>query len=585
MTFVVLILAAGYVLTSYLSPTSVRLAQDRQFTDVLNLTREAVISATVSASGASERPGNMPRPDVVADTVATKNYNGDAETGCFDQSKSNGLPLIIDHINIRCLGRFPWRSFGLSNTSFSENDPTGTMPWYAVSGNLAFQRCVEFLNPDILAFSYTGHICPADSGVTPTSLPYPWLTVRDGRGVVLSNRVAVVIIVPGPAINGQMRPTSPNLLGPNQYLDSVTITVTNVTAECPGPPCTLTFNNADLDNDFVQTDRSESFNDRLIYITIDELMEKIEIRAGQEIRASVQRFRQQFGSYPWLAPFNNPSIANYYKAVTGTRVGLVPIHQISQQFETEFSWRITNGNLEVFPGTVDADVVRNDVLRSAITNGKCKWNGMVAVECEGEILVPESIKKPNVRKRIVQIEYPVSWDASVVSVTHSPATATTVTTRSVIRPNGSLAKCLLVGLTRCVIVTDYDASGNVVGKGSLRFGTGSLTISKIRLYPDLPAWVTENRWHEFAIGAIALGWVPGAAGVCPCLTVNLDGGVERSDVSFLVLMAGAKLTRQARPSANPNDYFDSAYNRDVVGGQTFERQTTPTGSFNDRLYY
>ncbi len=196
LTFVILILAAGYVLTSFLSPSSVRLAQDRQYADILNRSREVIIAATVSASGASERPGNMPRPDVVADTAATKNYNGDAETGCFDQSKPNGLPLIIDQVNVRCLGRFPWRTFGFSNNSFSENDPTGMMPWYAVSGNLAFQRCLEFINSDILAFSFTGHICPVDGIGTPTSLPYPWLSVRDARGVVISDRVAFVLVVP-----------------------------------------------------------------------------------------------------------------------------------------------------------------------------------------------------------------------------------------------------------------------------------------------------------------------------------------------------------------------------------------------------
>ena len=578
LSFVVLILAAGYVLISYLSPNSVKLARDKEYAEVLQLARETLILAAVSAWGVTADPGNLSAPDVVANTAATKNYNGYADAGCFDQSKPNGLPLIIDHPNIRCLGRLPWRTFGLSSPSSGENDVIGTVPWYAVSGNLAFQLCLERFNSDILAFSYTGFICPAT-----TSLPYPWLTVRDGRGVVLSNRVAAVLIVPGPAINSQSRPPSPNLAGPNQYLDAATITITTVTAECPGPPCTLTFSNADLDNDFIQADASATFNDRLIYITIDELMPKIEQRAGQEIRAGVERFRGVYGSYPWLAPHGNPSVAANYVATVGTRVGLIPFHKKDQEFTTEFSWRITGGARDI-SGTVDDSALRNDPLNLIVTSGKCKWKGMIVVICDGEIMSPEPITKPSVAKRVVEIAYPESWDRTVVSVSHADATATSLTTREVKRPTGSLAKCLVTTLTRCVIVTDYNAAGVKIGEGSLLSGTGSLTTSRIRLYPELPEWVTDNRWHEFALGAIGPGWVPGAA-ACPCLTINLDGNPARSDVKFLVMMAGGLLAGQTRPSASVNDYFDSANNRDITTVLTFDRQSAASISFNDQLYY
>ncbi len=574
LSFVVLILAAGYVLTSYLSPTSVRLARDKEYAEILNSARDTLISAAVSASGVAEGPGNLSVPDVVADTAATKNYNGHAETGCFDQSKPNGLPLIIDNPNIRCLGRLPWRTFGLSSPSSGENDVIGTMPWYAVSGNLAFQICLEHFNSEILAFSYAGFICPAA-----TSLPYPWLTVRDGRGVVLSNRVAAVIIVPGPAINSQSRPPPPNLAGPNQYLDIATVTVTTVTADCPGPPCTFTFSNADLDNDFIQADPGPTFNDRLIYITIDELMAKIEQRAGQEIRASIERFRDLYGSYPWLAPFANPSIVGNYQAVTGIRVGLVPFYKVGQEFTTEFSWRITGGTIETSLGAVDDNVVRNAAPSLVVSNGECTWTNMKTVNCSGNLFNPA----PGVARREVQIEYPSGW-ANLIA-TPFPATATAFTTRQVTRPSGSFASCVTTSLTRCVIVRDYNAAGGLIGDRSLRTGTGSLITSGIRLYPELPEWVTDNRWHEFALGAIGPGWVPGAAAACPCLTINLDGNPARSDVKFLVMMAGGLLAGQTRPSASVNDYFDSANNRDIATALTFDRQSAASVSFNDQLYY
>ena len=579
LTFVVLILAAGYVLTSYLSPSSVKLARDKEYAEILQLARETVVAFAVSTSGAGERPGNLPAPDVVADSAATKNYNGDSELGCFDQSKPGGLPLIIDHINVRCLGRLPWRTFGLSGQAFSENDATGTMPWYALSANLAFQKCLEYLNSDILSFSYTGFICPVDDMRPPTSLPYPWLTVRDARGAVLSNRVAVVIFVPGPALNGQTRPPSPNLAGPNQYLDTVSVTVTTVTADCPGPPCTFTFSNADLDNDFIQADPSATFNDRLIYITIDELMAKIEQRAGQEIRASIERFRDLYGSYPWLAPFANPSIVGNYQAVTGIRVGLVPFYKVGQEFTTEFSWRITSGTIDTDLGTVDDNVVRNPAPSLVVSNGKCIWRNMKTVNCSGTILNPA----PGVARRKVQIEYPSGW-ANLIA-TPFPATATAFTTRQVTRPSGSFASCVTTSLTRCVNVRDYNAAGGLIGDRSLRTGTGSLITSGIRLYPELPEWVTDNRWHEFALGAIGPGWVPGAAAACPCLTINLDGNPTRSDVKFMVMMAGGLLGGKTRPNASADHYFDSDNNRNVATGLTFDRQSAASVSFNDQLYY
>ena len=574
LSFVVLILAAGYVLTSYLSPTSVKLARDTEYAEILNSARDTLISAAVSASGVAEGPGNLSAPDVVADTAATKNYNGHSETGCFDQSKPNGLPLIIDHPNIRCLGRLPWHTFGLSSPSSSENDVIGTMPWYAVSGNLAFQICLEHFSSEILAFSYTGFACPPA-----TSLPFPWLTVRDGRGVVLSSRVAAVIIVPGPAINSQSRPPPPNLAGANQYLDTVSVTVTTVTADCPGPPCTFTFSNADLDNDFIQADPGPTFNDRLIYITIDELMAKIEQRAGQEIRASIERFRDLYGSYPWLAPFADPSIVGNYQAVTGTRVGLVPFYKVGQEFTTEFSWRITSGTIATDLGTVDDNVVRNPAPSLVVSNGKCIWRNMKTVNCSGTILNPA----PGVARRVVQIEYPSGW--TNVTATPVPAAATTFATRQVTRPSGSFAACVTTSLTRCVIVRDYNAADGLIGDRSLRTGTGSLITSGIRLYPEFPEWVTDNRWHELALGAIGPGWVAGGGSACPCLSINLDGNRARSDVKFLVMMAGGLLAGQTRPSANVNYYFDSANNQNIAIALTFDRQSTASVSFNDQLYY
>jgi len=554
----------------------------------------------------------MPRPDVISDTPATRNYNGDAETGCYDATRPNGLPLQTDEdagASLRCLGRLPWRTLGLSHAAFSENDATGVMPWFAVSANLAAPNCLEFLNSDILAFSYTGFICPEKRGDAPISMPYPWLTVRDAAGTVMSNRVAVVVIMPGPAINGQSRPMPPNLVGADQYLDATTVTVTGVTPECPSPPCNVTFGNVDWDNDFIQGSLSETFNDRLLYITIDELISKIEERVGREIKASFERFSLTYSpagatSYPWLAPFANPSNPGVFYSVPLTRVGLIPFHAIGLSFTTDFTWQINNGTISS-GGTVSVNAVRN-TAGLVVSNGTCTWRtlGSRSVDCQGIILNPD----PSVTSRLVSITYPAS--GTFVS-TPTPATASAVATRQVVRNSGSLATCLST-TNSCVTVEDfYDANltddGTIpdptppvpVGQGWITGGTGQLTTSGIRVYPELPLWYTENRWNELMLGAVSEAYAPNGGGltcdVAPggrCLTVNLDSAIERSDVKFLAILAGRSLaatsvnpTPQTRPSVDPKDYYDTALNVDLVTGLVFDRETAASNSSNDRLFY
>ena len=616
LTFAALLLAASYFLLSSLSSTTLKLERDRRSQELLYSARDALLAYSLSASGASQRPGDMPRPDVIADTAGTRNYNGDAETGCFDQISPTGLPLQTDEdsgAKLRCLGRLPWRTLGLSYAAFSENDVTGVMPWYAVSANLAAPNCLEFLNSNILAFSHTGFICPEKRPDAPVSLPYPWLTVRDAVGAVLSNRVAVVVIMPGAAIQGQSRPMPPNLVGADQYLEATTVTVNTVTPDCPSPPCTLTFSNADLDNDFIQGAISETFNDRVLYITIDELMAKIEERVGLEVKAAFERFSRTYSpagatSYPWLAPFANPSSLGNFYSIPLTRVGLIPFNAVGLSFNTDFSWLINNGTIPR-SGTVTINAVRNTPANLVVPNGICTWRalGPRSVDCQGVITDP-ALLPSTVTSRRVSITYPTT--GTIVS-TPTPATASAVATRGVVRNNGSLAICLST-TNSCVTVEDFhddDVTDDtvvpdptpptLVGSGWVSGGTGQLTTTGIRVYPELPLWYAENRWYELMLGAVSESYAPNGGGltcdVAPggrCLRVNLNAAIERSDVKFLAILAGRSLAAtaqkpapQTRPSADPKDYYDTASNVDLVTGLVFDRNTAPSSSFNDRLFY
>ena len=75
-------------------------------------------------------------------------------------------------------------------------------------------------------------------------------TVKDALGNIISNRVAVVIILPMASIGAQSRPGSP-LAGITSYLEA---------------------GNSDFDNVFTLSAANSLFNDRLVFITIDELI-------------------------------------------------------------------------------------------------------------------------------------------------------------------------------------------------------------------------------------------------------------------------------------------------------------------------
>ncbi len=257
-------------------------ARERSSNEVLAQAKANLIAWSVSHP---TEPGRLPWPD--------RNGDGDYDGGsdCVTSGFSN------THL----LGRFPHAGdvspcdaapFG----SFTV-DGYGEPLWYAVSRNLLWNRGQT--NPDPTL----------NPGLLDGAAAYPWLTVRDESGNVLSNRVAAVIIAPGGVVGNQSRSgAAPN---PAQYLDSVTIGATN-------------YDNSDADLDFIMypdsrktTTDSDSFNDQLIYITIDELMRPVEKRVLGDAAVALQAYRDTYGRFPWLSPYRDPASATGAQTLTG----------------------------------------------------------------------------------------------------------------------------------------------------------------------------------------------------------------------------------------------------------------------------
>lgn len=332
---VILILGSVTFLVTSLSKATLSLERNRQSSDLLAKSKEAVLGYLVGG-GSAHTPGWMSPPDVLDKLSATEkladgvtqgsNYDGQWEAGCFNTLNAGNTPpytpLTTTPANMKCLGRLPWKGLGLSLGNTSENDPLGTMPWIAYSSNL--MNSTQPINSELL------------------NVTTNWLTVRDMNGNVLSNRVAFLIIIPGTPLAGQTRPLPPSLGGPQQYLDSIT-----VPAGCAAPCQPGTYSNFDLAahdpfiNGFIMgeehrwiddpanpgkqiEDSTYQFNDKLLYVTIDELMPLIEKRIAREVKQCLDDYAATSNNkYPWAVPVTDTS--NYLSA-NNTRFGRLPVY-------------------------------------------------------------------------------------------------------------------------------------------------------------------------------------------------------------------------------------------------------------------
>jgi len=318
--FIIGLGAAAFMFKMF-NASNLQAAQDEKTMRVLNEAKSALIAWAVAHPNS---PGMMPWPDRNVDL----DFDGDsAYDGKSDCVTTTFQPSYL-------LGQLPWRAqsnpcvmphIGLGSDF---RDAQGNHLWYAVSRNLVrdYQNSeYPIINP--------GMANPPNA-VTPYSRQggtdsYPWLRVLDRNGNLLSDRVAAVIISPGNPLEGQDRSSpAPDA---SQYLDKLTI----------GSNTFRNFDAALVDEDFIMGEDSKNlsasdatfarpyyFNDKLVYITIDELIEALEKRVGEVARASLKKYQDTNGYYPYAAQLGTTT--NYAceltapASTTGLMAGFLP---------------------------------------------------------------------------------------------------------------------------------------------------------------------------------------------------------------------------------------------------------------------
>ena len=269
----VLVLAATTLSLKALNSTEIKNTKSKKTAEALKEAKAALIGWSVSHP---VHPGIMPFPDRSLDG----NYDGNSD--CSSGPPTN-LNLLIGRLPF--LGQTAPCAAASPGLASSLVDGEGEQLWYAVSRNLIRTSSLPIINPSIADL-------PAES----------WLIVRDKNGQVVSDRVAVVIMAPGAPIGNQDR--SGGLAGPDAYLDSITITGTNY-ANDDYTVANESFVISDEMQSVSPTDprylQPYEFNDKLNYITIDELMLALEKRAIGEVALGLRAYNSTNAYYPYAA--------------------------------------------------------------------------------------------------------------------------------------------------------------------------------------------------------------------------------------------------------------------------------------------
>jgi hypothetical protein len=469
------------------------------------------------------------------------------------------------------IGRFPYKTLELEHL----RDGQGESLWYVVADNFRNNPKLEPLNSDT-----AGN-----------------LTVD-----VLSD-IAAIVLTPGPPLLSQDRNAGPDNIA--NYLED---------------------DNADFDAAFTTHDTG-SVNDRLVFITRQDLMQAVERRVLGEVSRRLRQYQTAYHAFPWLSPYDNPAVSVFHALLDAEATpgkgwqGHIAFHPFNwatrpsrmsgaNPFPTDIIW--TWGNISnaivSSSGTVDAFCVVNldcatgpyqhvTGLASPVPV-QCMWTDKETVECAtANVTRTTSYTYPlavGCSDGTLVRTYTINFPPYRGTVTVHDPTAAAYRTREVLL-NGALPS-----RTDAVQITDVysgpvSASCNygsvTTGAGSMSFttgttgklGTGNIHYDLDIKAGEMPEWFFKNDWHTLVYVAYAESeTLPGApASVCNaadnCLVLNGAGNPQHASRA-LALVAGRALAGEVRPAAQLSAYFESA---NSIVDEIFS-QGANTSTFNDQ---
>jgi hypothetical protein len=572
----VLILIAfiiGLATTAYLlyalNPARIRAEQDKKTYQSLNEAKQALIAWSVSHQ---YTPGQMPWPDRHLDPGI---YDGssDCATTVFQYSNLLGqLPSLPD--TSPCLDKNTGLSVYAGFSTYPSlgqdfRDAQGNKLWYAVSRNLVRQyeppASDPIINPNIINTS-----------------TYQWLEVLDRNGNLVSDRVAAVILAPGEALDGQNRSGAADA---SQFLDRFQIGA-------------AVFNNrgyATDDEDFIMGDDSRNvsandltfvqpynFNDKLVYITIDELMAALEKRVGEQVRTSLKTYQDTNGYYPYATQLGTTTNLSCWQNAAGTdglKEGLLPTNYQSCSY-TRTTTLPNSSSLgcvnAIFNPAASLGIIQIRFTRAGGSNfttttgaGTCVLTNTTCT-CTGAGSCSNATNNPRVT---------CTTSGCTATGTGSLGTFRTTGDKFTVRSGG----CAQTTFPNPNVVTGC-ATNNAVITCSASNGAAA-SCGDVRFDNLLPVWINQNQWGSFVYYRMAVSRLTPALPqlavgnrIADALVVTV--GRPINTVPFTLSKGAA----QVRPSCNAlNNYLDSVENTngDAVYDATFTQRSVV---YNDQTF-
>jgi len=300
----ILLLAGATVLFSVLDSNSIKIERGKKTAVALGEAKAALLGWS---TGHATMPGALPCPDT-------------------NNTGSSGTCTATAGI----IGRLPWKTLGANDL----RDGNGECLWYALSP--------VYRNTITVASRVSN---PINSNIPGT------ITVKGANGTTLPapvNPAIVVVIAPGAPLTGQDRSNaSSTVCGGNttasNYLDTAQ-GVNNSTGNVSGSNYT-----------FIAGAASDTFNDRLIYITAEDLYGPVRKRIADELagvgtpgNTGLRKYYVNNQVYPWAGDISG-------NVVTNTSSGYVPYNVLTLTPSSLRSWMINNGWMSLVTYQIGAD--------------------------------------------------------------------------------------------------------------------------------------------------------------------------------------------------------------------------------------
>ncbi len=321
---VTLLIGAASVFYGLTRVTNSEIERDRKTAAALAMAKAALIEYATSVNNFSggQRPGDLPCPD--------RNDSGDigTNTPATCGNAAGNRPE-------RRLGRLPWKTLGLPDL----RDGDGERLWYALSNN--------FKNATRTACTSSGAAGCLNSDSRGT------ITIRHSSGLILhdgntSSGVIAVVIAPGAPLKRQGAATVQNRTctgGACNATGRCTTTPESNTPKCNAinylDTVTGVEDNADPfeaaggNNGFIHGPVRDgsgnvTVNDRLITITYEDIMPRLEQRVAMEALNCLRFYSGSIstggltntGRYPWATPPTSPTTTT--TDLTNTLFGRFP---------------------------------------------------------------------------------------------------------------------------------------------------------------------------------------------------------------------------------------------------------------------